>query len=67
MGNYQNNYLLPIALYGDRSYDKDKLRKLLSSGSNIIPGASTINFDKIAKEKIFNSINFFWSKSNIFG
>jgi len=58
IGNYQNNYLVPIALFGDNSFNKDKLRKLLSSGSNIIPGASTINFDKIAKEKIFNSINF---------
>jgi len=49
---------VPIALFGDNSFNKDKLRKLLSSGSNIIPGASTINFDKIAKEKIFDSINF---------
>ena len=58
IGNYQNNYLVPIALFGDNSFNKDRLRKLLSSGSNIIPGASTINFDKIAKEKIFDSINF---------
>jgi superfamily II DNA or RNA helicase/HKD family nuclease len=57
IGNYQNNFLVPIALFGDSSYNKDKLRKLLTSGSNQIPGASTINFDKIAKEKIFNAID----------
>lgn len=57
IGNYQNNYLIPIALYGETSYNKDKLRKLLSEGSRLIPGASTINFDEISREKIFKSIN----------
>jgi len=57
IGNHKNNYLIPIALYGDTSFNKDKLRKLLSDGSIDIPGASTINFDRISKEKIFESIN----------
>ncbi len=57
IGNYQNNYLIPIALYGDNSYNKDTLRKLLSEGSRMIPGASTINFDEITKERIFKSID----------
>ena len=26
IGNYDNNYLVPIALYGDTSYNKDNLR-----------------------------------------
>jgi superfamily II DNA or RNA helicase/HKD family nuclease/SOS-response transcriptional repressor LexA len=57
IGNYKNNYLIPIALYGDTSYNKDTLRKLLSEGSRMIPGASTINFDEITKERIFQSID----------
>jgi superfamily II DNA or RNA helicase len=57
IGNYSNNYLVPIALYGDTTYNKDTLRKFLASGSNLIPGASTINFDRITKERIFESIN----------
>jgi len=57
IGNYKNNYMIPIALYGDVSFNKDTLRKMLSSGSAFIPGASTVNFDKIAKEQIFNAIN----------
>lgn len=57
IGNYENNYLIPIALYGDTSYNKDSLRKLITEGSRMIPGASTINFDEIAKEKIFQSID----------
>jgi hypothetical protein len=56
IGNYANNYLVPIALYGDTSYNKDTLRKVLSMGSSTIPGTSTINFDPITKERIFQSI-----------
>ena len=57
IGNYENNYLIPIALYGDTSYNKDSLRKLITEGSRMIPGASTINFDEITKERIFKSID----------
>ncbi len=57
IGNYENNYLIPIALYGDTSYNKDSLRKLITEGSKMIPGSSTINFDEITKEKIFKSID----------
>jgi hypothetical protein len=56
IGNYENNYLIPIALYGDTSYNKDSLRKLITEG-RMIPGSSTINFDEITKEKIFQSID----------
>lgn len=57
IGNYENNFLIPIALYGDTSYNKDSIRKLITDGSRMIPGASTINFDEITKEKIFKSID----------
>lgn len=57
IGNYENNFLIPIALYGDTSYNKDSIRKLITEGSRMIPGASTINFDEITKEKIFKSID----------
>jgi superfamily II DNA or RNA helicase len=57
IGNYKNNYLIPIALYGDTSFNKDKIRKLISEGSTMIPGESTINFDEITKEKIYASID----------
>lgn len=57
IGNYQSNYLIPVALYGDASYNKDRLRKLLSGGSVDVPGAATVNFDSISKERIFNAID----------
>lgn len=57
IGNYTNNFLIPVALFGDRTYDKDRIRRLLVAGNECIPGSSTINFDRIAREKIFESIN----------
>jgi superfamily II DNA or RNA helicase/HKD family nuclease len=57
IGNYSNNFLIPIALFGDTSYNKDNLRKLIAGGSNQIPGTSTINFDLISKEKIYTAID----------
>lgn len=57
IGNYANNFLIPIALYGDKSYNKDNLRKLMTSGSSTIPGVSTVNFDSITKNRIFKSID----------
>ncbi|WP_296882983.1 DUF3427 domain-containing protein [uncultured Methanobrevibacter sp.] len=57
IGNYKNNFMIPIALSGDRSYDKDKIRKYLMEGSKIIPGASSINFDEVSRKRIYESIN----------
>jgi len=57
IGNYDNNYMIPMALYGDNSFNKDKLRKIITDGSSTIPGCTTINFDYISKERIYNSIN----------
>ena len=57
IGNYQNNYLIPLALFGDSSYNKDRLRRLLGAGSSLIPGASSISFDKIARDRVFASID----------
>ena len=57
IGNYNNNFMIPVALSGDRTYNADTIRKYVISGNNTIPGASTVHFDEIAKEKIFNSID----------
>lgn len=57
IGNYNNNFMIPVALSGDRTYNADTIRKYVISGNNTIPGVSTVHFDEIAKEKIFNSID----------
>ena len=57
IGNYEKNFMIPIALSGDRTYNPDTIRKYVISGNSTIPGASTVHFDAVAKEKIFRSID----------
>ena len=57
IGNYNNNFMIPIALSGDRTYNPDNIRKYIISGNTTIPGASSIHFDEIARERIFTSID----------
>ena len=57
IGNYENNFFIPIALFGDNSYNKDNLRRALSNGSTNIPGTSTIQINEIARQKIYDAIN----------
>jgi len=56
IGNYKNNYMIPMALSGDISRNKNRLRKD-TYDTDYISGLSTINFEKIAKEKVFSAIN----------
>lgn len=57
IGNYENNFLIPIALSGNKEFNKDTLRKFVQNGKNEIPGASTISFDQITEKRIFESID----------
>lgn len=57
IGNYNSNFLIPIALSGDRTFNKDTLRKYILESNRVIPGCSTINFDEISKKRIFESID----------
>lgn len=56
IGNYKSNYLIPIALSGDQTLNKDNVRRR-TVNTEYIQGVSTINFEEIAKKKIFNAIN----------
>ena len=59
IGNYANNYLIPIALYGDSSLNKDSLRRQISQSeeAGAIAGFSSISFDKISRERIYQAID----------
>ena len=57
IGNYQNNFMIPIALSGDRSYSKDTIRRVTREGARVIPGGSTIHFDAVAKQHIYDAID----------
>lgn len=57
IANYDNNYLIPVALSGDRTGNKDNIRRYLMEGNNVIEGASTIYFDAVSRKRIFDSID----------
>jgi len=57
IGNYKNNFMIPIALSGDRTYNKDNLRRYVVEGGRVIPGSSTVHFDEISRKRIFKAID----------
>lgn len=57
IGNYEKNFLIPIALSGDQTYNKDTIRRFVAEGNRLIPGCSTVNFDSITRERIYASID----------
>lgn len=57
IANYEKNYLIPVALSGDNSYDKDSMRKLVMLGTKVIPGASTVEFEKVVRGRVLESID----------
>lgn len=57
IGNYEKNFLIPVALSGDRSYDKDNMRRFITVGCRQLPGVSSVHFDEITKERIFRAID----------
>lgn len=57
IGNYEKNYNIPLALSDNRSYNKSEARRFIAAGDSIIPGNSTISFDEISRNKIYESID----------
>ncbi|WP_095612648.1 DUF3427 domain-containing protein [Bifidobacterium italicum] len=53
IGNYQNNYLIPVALYGNAG-DSDIVRKNLQREAI---GLSSISFDEISRRQVLESLD----------
>jgi len=58
IGNYTKNFLIPIALFGDESLNKESLRKRLNETveAGALPGLSSVSFDEISRDRILSSI-----------
>lgn len=54
IGNYKNNYLIPMSFNENDQSDKDKLRNKVRFPETI--DVSTINFTQVASEKILSSL-----------
>lgn len=53
IGNYTNNYLIPVALYGNAG-DRDTARRNMQRASI---GLSSISFDEISRERVLRSLD----------
>ncbi|ATO45497.1 hypothetical protein C5L30_001982 [Companilactobacillus farciminis] len=55
IGNYDENYMIPMAFDRSHTNNKEKIRKQIISPS--ISGVSTIHFEEVARQKILASIS----------
>jgi superfamily II DNA or RNA helicase len=58
IGNYNNNFLIPIALFGDESLNRESLRERLNETveAGALPGLSSVSFDEMSRDRILRSI-----------
>lgn len=59
IGNYTNNFLIPIALFGDESLNKESVRRNLIAAeeSGVLPGLSSVRFDRVSQQRVLSSIS----------
>lgn len=58
IGNYANNYMIPIALFGDSSLNKESLRRNLIAAEErgVVAGISSVQFDRISHERVLRAV-----------
>jgi len=58
IGNYANNFLIPIALFGDDSLNKESIRKNLIAAEEVgvLAGLSSVRFDRISQKRVLESL-----------
>lgn len=54
IGNYNENYMIPMAFDKSHSSNKEQIRKQIISPS--ISGVSTINFEEIARKRVLKAV-----------
>ena len=54
IGNYSNNYMIPMAFDKSRSSNKERIRKNIISPA--VTGVSTINFEQVARQQILRAV-----------
>nr|WP_241732259.1 DEAD/DEAH box helicase [Galbitalea soli] len=59
IGNYANNYLIPVALFGDDSLNRESIRRSLIAAEErgVVAGLSSVQFDRIAQARILRSLH----------
>ncbi len=58
IGNYKNNYLIPIAIGNTGTYDKDKIKKeIILNGVGYLTGESVLQFEEVVQAKLLKQIS----------
>jgi superfamily II DNA or RNA helicase len=59
IGNYTNNFLIPVALFGDDSLNKESLKQHLIAAEEegVLAGLASVRFDRISQDRVLRSIN----------
>lgn len=59
IANYANNYMIPMALFGDSSLNKESLKQHLIAAeeAGVLPGLASVRFDRIAQARILHAIS----------
>ncbi len=58
IGNYKNNYLIPIAVGNTGTYDKDKIKKeIILNGTDYLEGESVLQFEEVVQSKLLKQIS----------
>jgi superfamily II DNA or RNA helicase/HKD family nuclease len=58
IGNYANNFMIPIALFGDESLNRESLRERLNETveAGALPGLSSVSFDEVSRDRVLHAI-----------
>lgn len=58
IGNYANNFLIPVALFGNESLNKESLRQemIAAEEAGVLAGLSSVRFDQVSQERVLRSI-----------
>lgn len=57
IGQCEKNFLIPMALTGDRSYNKENMRRAAVNATALLAGPSSVHFDAVARERIYRAID----------
>ncbi|MCU6222773.1 hypothetical protein KWI06_23795, partial [Enterobacter cloacae] len=57
IGNYNTNFLIPVALSSNNSYNKEEMRRFVIQPNALINGRCSVNLDRIAKDRVLKSID----------
>jgi superfamily II DNA or RNA helicase len=58
IGNYRNNFLIPIALFGDSSLNPDTIKEKMikAQTAGVIAGVSSVSFDEVSRRRVLESL-----------